>query len=71
MPSQNLNNRFSEINLYFGLKILLPSVLISVGIKFLGPQLAIPATTMVVLAIVLLPSLVLGVALLWRGWQQR
>ena len=71
MSSQNLNNRLSEINLYFGLKILLPSVLISIGIKFLGPRLAIPATTMVVLAIVLLPSLVLGVALLWRGWQQR
>lgn len=70
MPSPNPNPRLSKNDLGFVLKILLLSALISVGIKVLGPQLAIPATSAVALGIVLLPSLVLGVFLLWRGRQQ-
>ena len=70
MPLQPPSSQLDEINLGLVLKIMLISGLISVGIKFLGPQLAIPATSAIALAMVLLPSLVLGIALLWRGWQQ-
>jgi hypothetical protein len=44
-------------------KVLVASALISVGIKTVGPQLNIPATSGVVLAMILLPSLLIGLAL--------
>ncbi len=53
------------------LKVLVLSILLSVVIKFAGPALSIPPTTPVALAMVLLPALLLGLALAWRGWQQR
>jgi hypothetical protein len=44
-------------------KVLAASALISVGIKTLGPQLNLSATSSLVLAIVLLPSILMSLAL--------
>jgi hypothetical protein len=44
-------------------KVLVASALISVGIKTVGPQLNLPATSGLVLAMVLLPSVLMGLAL--------
>lgn len=52
-------------------KLLGLSLGISLAIKYLGPQLPLSPTPWVVLTIVLLPALILGLALGWRGWQQR
>ena len=50
----------------FILKILIPSTLLSVLIKYAGPSLAIPETATNVLIAVLLPSLIMASILLWR-----
>ncbi len=47
----------------FILKVLIASAAISVGIKYIGPLLAIPASTSVVLTFVLLPTVLMGLAL--------
>lgn len=52
------------------LKMFALATVTSVAIKFIGPGLAIPATNRIVLIAVLLPSLLIGLALIWRGWQQ-
>jgi hypothetical protein len=57
------NSQFSFIA-----KVLATSALISVGIKTLGPQLNLSATSSIVLAMVLLPSVLMGLAL---GLQHR
>jgi hypothetical protein len=44
-------------------KVLVASALISVGIKTLGPQVNLPDTTGLVITIVLLPSVIVGLAL--------
>jgi SNF family Na+-dependent transporter len=44
-------------------KVFIVSALVSVGIKTLGPQLAIPATNSVALVFVVLPTVFLGLAL--------
>jgi hypothetical protein len=48
------------------LKLILLSIVISVGIKTVGPDLAITPTTAVILALVFTPPLVLAGLLLWR-----
>ena len=58
--------------LSFVLKVLTVSGLISVGIKTLGPELKLSGTTAMVLAVVLLPSILLGAGLLFQLlWKQR
>ncbi len=52
----------------FGLKVLVGSGIIAIAIKTLGPLLPLPATSAFSLALVLTPSLVLGVVLSWRLW---
>jgi hypothetical protein len=47
----------------FILKVLIASAAISVGIKRIGPLLAIPASPSVVLTFVLLPTVLMGLAL--------
>lgn len=49
------------------LKMLLPSVAISIAIKYFSTSLAPVPTTMTVLVIVFLPSSLLGIALWVRG----
>lgn len=44
-------------------KLLVVSALVSIGIKEIGPQLAIPATQPIVLTLVLLPTVVMGLVL--------
>ncbi len=44
-------------------KVLATSALISAGIKTLGPQLNLSATSSLVLAMILLPSLLMALAL--------
>ncbi len=44
-------------------KVVIVSGLISLGIKAIGPELAIPATSAVVLSLVLLPTVLMGLAL--------
>ncbi|MGP1386009.1 MAG: hypothetical protein ACTS2F_20795 [Thainema sp.] len=52
--------------LSFILKVMIGSALISLGIKYLGPQLAVPATSAVAIAIVLAPPIIMAVLLGWR-----
>lgn len=59
-------DRFWSSDGIWVLKLILLSVLISAGIKTLGPDLALPPTNAVILALVFLPTVVLTVALLWR-----
>jgi hypothetical protein len=44
-------------------KVVAASALISIGIKTLGPQLNLSATSSLVLVMVLLPSVLMGLAL--------
>lgn len=53
------------------LKVLVLSIILSVAIKYIGPILPIPATNTAALVIALTPTFVMGLALAWRGWQQR
>lgn len=50
----------------FLLKVFLLSAAISVLIKYFGPNLSIPATTTNAIAIVVLPTLIMAITLLWR-----
>lgn len=53
----------------FILKLLIISAALSVAIKYGAPLLKIPATSEVALVLVLTPSILLGMVLLWRGWR--
>ena len=55
-----------ENQIGFVLKVFLFSALVSFLIKYTGPSLSIPATTTNALIIVLLPTVVLAIALLYR-----
>ena len=55
-----------ENNLGFVVKLLVLSGLLSVIIKYLGPNLSIPATDINALIIVLLPTIIMAIALFWR-----
>jgi hypothetical protein len=52
-------------------KMLVPSVLISLAIKYLAPSLAIAPTTINVLIGVFLPTVVVAIALGWHSWLSR
>jgi len=49
-------------------KVLGLSAAIAIACKTLAPQLSIPATSGVSLAIVLTPAIVMGAILTWRLW---
>jgi hypothetical protein len=55
-----------ENQLSFVLKVFLLSAVISLLIKYVGPFLFIPATSVNALMIVLLPTVIMAIALLWR-----
>jgi hypothetical protein len=44
-------------------KLIAISAIVALGIKEIGPQLAIPATQPIVLALVLLPTVLMGLIL--------
>ena len=44
-------------------KVIAISAIVSIGIKEVGPQLAIPATQPIVLALVLVPTVLMGLVL--------
>lgn len=50
----------------FILKVLVVSTGLAAAIKYLGPTVAIPTTPLIVLTIVLMPTAIVAVALLWR-----
>lgn len=52
-------------------KVFLLSVGITLGIKFIPPLERIPATSAIALSLVFTPTLILGLLLGWRSWQQR
>lgn len=52
-------------------KLLLFSVLLSLLIKYAAPSLEIPATNINALIIVLLPTIIMAIALLWRFQAQQ
>lgn len=60
-------------NLDFVVKVMGLSALMAIAIKYVAPLLIGPTTpkNILVLLVVLLPSLVLGMVLSWRAWQQR
>lgn len=51
------------------LKVILASAALSWGIKYIGPQLYVPATSIVALIVVLTPPLVVAGLLGWRLWR--
>ncbi|WP_204139422.1 hypothetical protein [Halomicronema sp. CCY15110] len=53
----------------FVVKVLGMSAAIAIAFKTVAPQLPIPATSAVSLAIVLLPSLIVGAILTWQLWK--
>jgi hypothetical protein len=53
------------------LKVFLFSTLLSFLIKYAAPSLMIPGTDTIALVMVLLPSIVIAIALLWRFQAQR
>ncbi|MDB9375597.1 hypothetical protein [Nodularia sphaerocarpa] len=53
-------------NLGFVVKLLVLSGLLSVFIKYAGPNLPIAATDVNALIIVLLPNVIMAIALFWR-----
>ncbi|KOP27187.1 hypothetical protein AMR41_07545 [Hapalosiphon sp. MRB220] len=53
------------------LKVFLLSAVISLLIKYVGPFLFIPATSINALIIVLLPTVIMAIALLWRFQAQK
>jgi membrane protein implicated in regulation of membrane protease activity len=53
------------------LKVFLLSTVLSLLIKYAAPSLAIPGTDINALIIVLLPSVILAIALLWRFQVQK
>ncbi|MFQ4144816.1 hypothetical protein [Chlorogloeopsis sp. ULAP02] len=55
-----------ENQLRFILKVFLLSAIISILIKYVGPYLAIAQTGKNALIIVLLPTIFMAIALLWR-----
>jgi hypothetical protein len=59
-------------NLGFVVKVIGLSALIAIAIKYAAPLLAAPTTpaNVFVLLVVLLPSLLLGLALGWRVWRR-
>ena len=52
----------------FVAKVIGISAVIAIAFKTVAPQLSIPATSAMSLAIVLLPSIVLGAILAWQLW---
>lgn len=58
-----MENQFSLI-----VKLLVMSAVISILLKYVAPSLPIPATAINALILVLLPTVVMAIALLWR-WQ--
>ena len=58
-------------NLGLILKVLMASLLIAIAIKYLGPQLSVPATSSIALTAVLLPTIILAIALGWRGTREQ
>jgi hypothetical protein len=57
---------FMEDQFSFVLKVFLLSAVISLLIKSVGPFLFIPATPLNALMIVLLPTVMMAIALVWR-----
>jgi hypothetical protein len=55
----------------FLLKVFLLSAVISLLIKYAGPFVFIPATSINALIIVLLPTVIMAIALLWRFQAQK
>lgn len=50
----------------FVVKVIAGATLISIGLKTLGPRLAIPATATASLVLVLLPAIIMGGLLCWQ-----
>lgn len=60
-----------ENQLNFIVKLLLFSALLSALIKYVLPSVPIPATATNALILVLLPSVIMAIALLWRFQAQK
>ncbi|MBE9005120.1 hypothetical protein IQ259_08715 [Fortiea sp. LEGE XX443] len=60
-----------ENQLSFIVKLLLLSALLSLLIKDVLPSVAIPATATNALILVLLPTIIMAIALLWRFQAQK
>ncbi|QIZ72709.1 hypothetical protein [Oxynema aestuarii] len=55
----------------FILKVIVASAVLSVAIKWVGPQFALPATATIAAIGVFTPPAILALLLSWRMWQQR
>lgn len=69
---QNVYSRtFMENQSSFVVKLFIASALLSVLIKYAAPIWPIPATDMNALIIVLLPTVIMAIALVWRLQTQK
>jgi hypothetical protein len=66
MKSEQNYFGFWQSDAVWVLKLILLSIVISVGIKTVGPDLALTPTIAVILALVFTPTIVLAGLLLWR-----
>ncbi|MCT7950378.1 hypothetical protein NG798_11310 [Ancylothrix sp. C2] len=57
-------------NLTFVTKIIIASLALSAGIKYAGPQLNIPPTSLNASIAIFLPSILLAMIFFWRSFQQ-
>ncbi|MGF1523368.1 MAG: hypothetical protein ACFBSF_13720 [Leptolyngbyaceae cyanobacterium] len=57
-----------QTQLGFVIKVIVGSAAIAIVLKTIAPRLAIPATPAVSLAIVLLPTVIMGAILCWQLW---
>ncbi len=62
---------FMNSNTVFVLKVLILSFIISLLIKYIGPYLSIPATSLNAIIAVSLPAILVASFLLWRTFFDR
>ncbi|MEW6491024.1 MAG: hypothetical protein AB1589_00535 [Cyanobacteriota bacterium] len=70
-PSRLLPTQIMDSQVNFIFKVLIFSAGISLLIKYGGPSLPIAATSANALIAVLIPSVILAIALLWRAGKYR
>jgi hypothetical protein len=71
-PSKNVYCRtYMENQLSFVIKLLIMSAFVSVLIKYAGPFWPLPATDTNALILVLSPTVIMAIALLWRFQTQK
>ncbi len=70
-PEIRIAPPFMENQVNFVLKLLILSALLSILIKYAGPLAPIPANAVNALILVISPSVIMAIALVWRFQTQK